>query len=59
VIRTFTLKRARALADQALGQEDERQVRGLLNDALEGAAIQKHWPRVDDRASPDAEAFAG
>jgi len=30
------MKRARALADEALGQEDESQVRGLLNDALEG-----------------------
>jgi phosphotransferase system enzyme I (PtsP) len=44
VIRTFTLKRARALADQALGQEDERQVRGLLNDALEDAGIGSIGP---------------
>jgi phosphotransferase system enzyme I (PtsP) len=56
VIRAFTSKRARALADEALEQEDERQVRGLLNDALEGAGILKHWP---DRAGSDAGAFAG
>ena len=59
VIRAFTSKRARALADQALEQEDEGQVRGLLNDALEGAGILKHWPRVEDRAGSDAGAFAG
>jgi phosphotransferase system enzyme I (PtsP) len=59
VIRAFTSKRARALADQALEQEDEGQVRGLLNDALEGAGILKHWPRVEDRGGSDAGAFAG
>ena len=59
VIRAFTSKRARALADEALEQEDEGQVRGLLNDALEGAGILKHWPRVEDRAGSDAGAFAG
>lgn len=59
VIRACTLKRARVLADQALGQEDERQVRGLLNDALEGAGIQKHRPSLEDRAGSDAGAFAG
>jgi phosphotransferase system, enzyme I, PtsP len=59
VIRAFTSKRARALADEALEQEDERQVRGLLNDALEGAGILKHWPRVEDRGGSDAGAFAG
>jgi phosphotransferase system enzyme I (PtsP) len=51
VIRAFTSKRAQALADEALEQEDERQVRGLLNDALEGAGILKHWPRVEDRGA--------
>ena len=59
VIRTFTLKRARALADEALGQEDENQVRGLLNDALEGAGILKHRPRIGDHAGSDAGALAG
>jgi phosphotransferase system enzyme I (PtsP) len=59
VIRAFTSKRARALADEALEQEDERQVRGLLNGALEGAGILKHWPRVEDRAGSDAGVFAG
>jgi len=58
VIRAFTSKRARALADEALEQEDERQVRSLLNDALEGAGILKHWPRVGDRAGSNAGAFA-
>ena len=57
VIRAFTSKRARALADEALEQEDERQVRGLLNDALEGAGILKHWPRVEDRAGSDVGTF--
>lgn len=59
VIRAFTSKRARALADEALEQEDERQVRGLLNDALEGAGMLKHWPRFEDRAGSDAGVFAG
>jgi phosphotransferase system enzyme I (PtsP) len=59
VIRAFTLTRARVLADQAMGQEDERQVRGLLSDALEGAGIRKHWPCVEDRAGSEAGAFAG
>jgi signal transduction protein with GAF and PtsI domain len=59
VIRAFTLKRARALADQALGKEDEGQVRSLLNDALKGAGILKHSSRVEDRAGSDAGAFAG
>lgn len=59
VIRAFTSKRARALADEALEQENERQVRGLLNDALEGAGMLKHWPRVEDRAGSDAGVFAG
>jgi phosphotransferase system enzyme I (PtsP) len=58
-IRTFTLKRARALADQALGQEDERQVRSLLNDALEGAGIRKQRPRAEDRAGSEAGEIAG
>jgi phosphotransferase system enzyme I (PtsP) len=57
VIRAFTSQRARALADEALKQEDERQVRGLLNDALEGAGILKHWPRVEDRAGSDVGTF--
>ena len=59
VVRSFALKRARALADQTLGQEDERQVRGLLDDALEGAGILKHRPRTEDRTGSDAGAFAG
>jgi hypothetical protein len=59
VIRAFTLKRARALADQALGKEDEGQVRSLLNDALKGAGILKHSSRVEDRAGSDAGVFAG
>jgi phosphotransferase system enzyme I (PtsP) len=59
VIRAFTSKRARALANQALELEDEGQVRGLLNDALEGAGILNHWPRVEDREGSDAGAFAG
>jgi phosphotransferase system enzyme I (PtsP) len=59
VVRSFSLKQARALADQSLGQEDERQVRGLLDDTLEGAGILKHRPRAEDRRGPDAGAFAG
>ena len=57
VIRAFTSKRARALADEALEQEDERQVRGLLNNVLEGAGILKHWPRVEDRTGSDVGTF--
>ena len=59
VIRAFTSKRARALADEALEQEDERQVRGLLNDALEGAGILKHRASLEDRAGSGAGVFAG
>jgi phosphotransferase system, enzyme I, PtsP len=39
VIRTFTMEQARILADEALEQEDENQVRMLLNNALERAGI--------------------
>lgn len=39
VIRTFTMEQARILADEALEQEDENQVRVLLNNALERAGI--------------------
>jgi phosphotransferase system enzyme I (PtsP) len=59
VIRTFTMKRAQALAERALAQEDESQVHDLLNDALESAGILKHPPRLEDRVSSDAGAFAG
>lgn len=48
VIRTFTLKRARALADQALEKEGEMQVRSLLNDALRGAGIPQHRSSHED-----------
>ncbi len=41
VVRTFTVKRARALADEALGQEDEREVYALLNDAIEQSGVLK------------------
>ena len=45
VIRRFTVKRARALAEEALMQEDEGQVRELLNAALlEGAAVLEDRP---------------
>jgi phosphotransferase system enzyme I (PtsP) len=43
VIRAFTSEQARALADEALAQEDERQVRRLLDDALEGAGLREPW----------------
>ena len=46
VIRTFTVKRARALADEALRQEDESQVCGLLNDALERAGVLKDLIKI-------------
>lgn len=59
VIRAFTLKRARALANQALRQEDERLVRGLLNNALKGSGVKKHRSSLDARTGSDAGAFAG
>jgi phosphotransferase system enzyme I (PtsP) len=59
VIRTFTMKRSRALADQALGQEDERQVRSLLNNALECAGIQTHRTGVEAHSGSDAGLLLG
>jgi phosphotransferase system enzyme I (PtsP) len=39
VIRTFTAKRAHALAEEALGLEDGREVFNLLNAALEQTGV--------------------
>ena len=50
VIRAFTVKQARALADEALEREDENQVRNLLNDALEGTGFLKNLPLTGDRS---------
>jgi phosphotransferase system enzyme I (PtsP) len=50
VVRSLTLKRVRELADEALAQESEIQVRELLDDALEGAGILKHRPKIGDSA---------
>jgi phosphotransferase system enzyme I (PtsP) len=59
VVRTFTSKQARALSDEALGQEDENQVRGLLNGALEAAGILNYRPRVKDCVGPVSELLQG
>jgi len=59
VIRAFTLKRAGALAAQALNQEGETQVLALLNDALECAGIRKHRPSLEDRGGPQVGVVAG
>ncbi len=53
VIGAFTLKRARALAAQALAQEGERQVLGLLDDALEEAGVPVRRPLAQDYDSFD------
>ncbi len=50
-IRAFTMKRARALADEALGQEDGRQVWRLLNGALERAGVLTDRPGVGSSAA--------
>ena len=51
MIRTFTMKQARTLADEALEQEDENQVRILLNNALEEAGIA-HAFRTNQELHP-------
>lgn len=58
VIHAFSLKRAWALADQALLEEDERQVRGLLSEALEDAGLLQHWPLSEDRMGSDTRELA-
>ncbi len=50
-IRAFTVKRARALADEALGQQDGRQVWRLLNGALERAGVLTDRPGVGSSAA--------
>ncbi len=53
VIRAFTSKRARTLAAGALAQEGERQVLGLLDDALREAGILVRRPPAPDYAGFD------
>jgi phosphotransferase system enzyme I (PtsP) len=59
VVRSFTLERARELAAEALEQESENQVRGLLSNALEGAGFRKHRLGIGDQADSGTEPVLG
>ena len=59
VVRRFTLNRARELAREALEQESENQVRGLLRSALEAASFLKHRPEIGGRADSGTRLVPG
>ena len=59
VVRSFTLKRARELVREALEQERENKVRGLLSNALEVAGFLKHRPEIGGQADSGTELAPG